>query len=109
MWILLSVNFMFICNFLVHDLMLPCYDNLLAKVRRRLLHQSQMTDTYIKYAYILLSPHELCYKTRFFPTYSEPRSIYSLLTNSVQPDDGQLKAETCSCFIYLMFLYDLLC
>ena len=41
-----SVNFMLICILLVHDLMLPYCDNLHAKVRRRLLQESQMTDAY---------------------------------------------------------------
>jgi len=37
---------MFICILLVHDLMLPYCDNLHAKVRHRLLQESQMIDTY---------------------------------------------------------------
>ena len=37
---------MFICILLVHDLMLAYCDNLHAIVRHRLLHESQMTDTY---------------------------------------------------------------
>jgi len=43
------------------------------------------------------------------PPNRKPRLVYSLLTSSVEPDDGRLEAETRSCFMYLMLLYDLLC
>jgi hypothetical protein len=103
------VSFMYICILLVRDLTLPYCDNLQAKVRHTFLQESHTHLLIIQYAYILLSPHERCYKTRSHPPNTEPRLVYSPLTSSVQPDDGRLKAETCSCFMYLMLLYDLLC